>query len=321
MNVIKVYFAYFLAFKSVGLNFFGASTTSERLTSLTTLFGFFQRYGYWNSVRALWRAKNNFDGDYLISLVKAAYAPTNKKNDIYSIIEVTNNCPFDCEGCYVPDRRSKNFMSKDLLRSSIERVSGSAIILIQGGEPLQKTYIKDLVDVLLEFPEQVFTIVTSGVYISRNGMGNLLDLKSTMFAISINGLEETNDSYRFNGSFKFSVDAMEKLRDAGRYFVPVVTLSKSNYLEATSKEFLTLLSQSGAKDVKYLIEESGREGLRLSAADLDVAKERARCLGNLLFTTFNKAGTENVMIINPYGRSRNDRTGFGEELMNVGYQI
>ena len=318
MHSLKLLLAYALAARAIVLTIIGKPLTAAALTAISNQLEFVIRYGLLNTLRAIYRSGKDIDGDYAINLARSAYNPKDKKTSTYSIIEVTNNCPFDCQGCYVPDRRSSYRMSKELLIESIERLSHAAIILIQGGEPLSSKHAPHLIDALLRFPRQLFVIVTNGVYISRYGMKGLEDLPSPIFAISINGTKDMNDTLRFKGSYVAAMKAMDTLRKAGRYYLPVVTLSKPNLLDATSKEFLVSLSRAGAKDVRYLVEESPRLDVRLSKDDLKLAKHRTRLFGHLLFTTFNEYGADNIAVIDPYGRLRDDRTGYEKEIVSLG---
>lgn len=285
------------------------------LVAPQTIKDMYNRYGLINLIRVAIRAPKNLN--FLttgITLFKNVYLPDEKKTALSTSVEVTNNCPFRCKGCYIEDRESDYFMPEKLLRKVVESLTYSEFIIIQGGEPCSKNYMDILYEVIKDYPKQSFIICTSGVYIGKHGLGKLRNLENLLWSISINGTEEINDELRFKGSYKHAVQAMINIREAQQYFVAVTTVSKVNIESATSEEFIMLLANTGVKEIKFLILRDPESGVQLTKEEIAYWSEYTKKYNKYLFTTFSIDEIEGYSVIDPYGNKRYDRTGNDKKL-------
>jgi MoaA/NifB/PqqE/SkfB family radical SAM enzyme len=286
--------------------------TVEYITSFSRIKEIINRYGITNTLRAAFRSSNNFNfSTFGLNLLKSVYTPKTKKTVVYTAIEITNRCPYNCRGCYIdPQKKQTNYiMPEALLRKTINELSYSALILIQGGEPFANDTVDMIYRVLRDYPDQAFILVTNGVYISKNGIGDFAQLNNIVWTISINGTEGVNDQSRFSGGFKCAIKAMQLIREAQQYFTPVVTVSKRNIVSATSEEFVTQMANLGAKEIKYLVLKDPSSGEQLTLKELNYFDEYTKKYNKYLFTTFTRYEFEGFEIIDPYGIRRKDRTG------------
>ena len=287
-------------------------TTVEYLASMNTVADLVGRYGIINLIRVAMRAPKNLNfSDSGIQLFKNVYFPKVQKKYLSTVIEFTNNCPYDCDGCYIDSEQRKNdyFMPESLLRETISSLQNHAFILIAGGEPIRKSSADYLYNVLKDYPDQAFILVTTGVYISQHGVGDFGNLNNIVWSISINGMENINDEFRFKGSHKHAIQAMRNIRKAQQYFLATTTLSRKNAEDATSDEFVNMLSAEGVKEIKYLILRDPESEHQLSMREVEHYKEKTKKFNHLLFTTFTIHEADGYKIIDPYGSIRLDRTG------------
>lgn len=276
-----------------------------------TLIDIYNQYGLINIIRALYRVPQNLNLSTTgLKLFKNAYFPKVKKTVLSTSIEITNNCPYRCKGCYISlsKKKSSYFMTEDILRKTIQDYSHSTFILIQGGEPLQKNSVDILYNVFKDYPEQIFVIVTTGVYLSKYGIGKFKNLNNILWSISLNGTEKINDEIRFKGSFKHALNAMDEIRKVQQYFVATVTLSKDNIKDATSEKFISLLANKGVKEIRYLILRDNTSN-QLSLEEIEFYENVTKKYNKYLFCNFCIDSLEDYSVIDPYGEKRMDRTG------------
>lgn len=312
------YFAYSLGgYAHVALNnLWKEQEAHGYFVSSKTINTMYKKYGLMNMTRALVRAPKNLNFSTTgVTLFKNAYFPETKKTVLSTSIEITTNCPYRCSGCYLSEEQKKSdfFMSEEDLRKTISTHLHSTFILIQGGEPLQKNSVDMVYNVLKDFPNQIFVIVTTGVYISKYGLGKFKNLGNILWSISINGPKEINDNLRFKGSHKHAMNAMENIREAQQYFVATVTISKDNVEEATSEEFILSLSKKGVKEIRYIILRDNKEK-QLSLEEIEYFEESTRKYNKYLFTNFCSDDMEDYSVIDPYTNKRIDRTGYDHTL-------
>lgn len=316
-SIYKKYYYYVVAVLSYFLlaikNYYKSNTNMVHyLVKPKTFRDMYKRYGFINLLRAAKRAPRNLNFSTTgITLFRNVYLPDMKKTALSTSLEVTNNCPHRCKGCYIDirDKKSDYFMPEQLLRDTVESLQYSEFIIIQGGEPCSKKYMTTLYNVIKDFPRQSFIICTGGMYIGKYGLGNLKKLNNILWAISINGTEEINDKLRFKGSFKYAIKAMNNIRDAQQYFVAVTTVSKINIESATSEEFVMTMAKLGVKEIKYLILRNPESGQQLTKNEIEYWSSYTTKFNKYIFTTFSVDEIEGYSVVNPYGQKRYDRTG------------
>lgn len=295
---------------------FKKHNSHQYFVNFSTLMKFYNEYGILNIIRALIRVPENLNlSKSGIVLFRNSYFPKNKKTALTTSIEITENCPYQCNGCYIDknSKKSKYFMSEELLRNTIESLSYSTLILIQGGEPLQKNSVKMIYKVLNDYPHQSFVLVTTGEYISKNGIGDFAKLNNILWSISINGTEEINDKIRFKKSYKYATKAMDIIRAEQQYFIATVTLSKENIDDATSEKFIMMLANKGVKEIRYLLLRDSSD-LQLSLDTVDFYHQKVKKYNKYVFLNFWCDELVDYCVIDPYGKKRIDRTGYDHTL-------
>lgn len=316
-NIILKYYYYAIALFRY---FILASTRSKKRTRIVkslietkTVEEMYRRYGLINLLRVLYRAPKNLNfSTSAITLFKNVYIPEINKTALSVSLEVTNNCPHRCSGCYIDvnKKKSEYFMPEHLLRKTIASLQHNEFILIQGGEPCSKKYMDTLYNVIKDFKRQAFAICTSGAYIGEFGIGKFSKLNNVVWAISINGTRDVNDKVRFKGSYDYAVKAINHIRNAQQYFVVSTTVSQVNIESATSEDFVMEMVRLGVKEIKYWVLRGPNKKISLSNADIEYWSAYTRRYNKYIFTTFSLGQPEGYCVVDPYGNMRLDRTGY-----------
>jgi len=169
-----------------------------------------------------------------------------RKVPLIAIVGVTNKCNLDCWYCYGEHHyRSgcREFTTKELLEMihSLSRL-GTRIIQFQGGEPLLRD---DLRDIILQARNcgMCVDMVTNGTLISRKAQTvSLLD----RICVSLDGPRESNDRNRGEGSHEKAVAGIKLARSFG---LPV-RLSSVLTAESTIEDIDWLIDFARGNKVK-----------------------------------------------------------------------
>ncbi len=100
---------------------------------------------------------------------------------------------------------------------------------LSGGEPLVRKDVFEIIAHAKDLGMNV-SLITNGYYVKGDILDKLAKLE-VMTAISLDGVEETNDLTRGKGSYDIALRAMENLSDNNIFDCIVTTLNKRNVLE------------------------------------------------------------------------------------------
>jgi len=134
--------------------------------------------------------------------------------------QITERCHQRCAHCYqdgplpqelpFPEWRALLQQFKELLES-IEP-GGYGQVAISGGEPFLRPDCMDLLEALAaEKPRLSFTVLTNGAFIGDATARQLRALGPRYVQVSVEGVEETHDRIRGEGSYAAAVEAIERL--------------------------------------------------------------------------------------------------------------
>ena len=105
------------------------------------------------------------------------------------ILSVTRHCNLRCAGCFVQehDRPAGNELSMTELRTILSdaRDLGVSMVALAGGEPLTRP---EILDVVADFPELLFPLVTNGSLLDEAVLTKLETLRNVIPVISLEGL-------------------------------------------------------------------------------------------------------------------------------------
>lgn len=170
------------------------------------------------------------------------------------ILSVTNDCNLKCEGCYAnsQDRDKELEMTSENLETVISDgvELGVAIFVIVGGEPLMK---KGLLEVIEKYKSTAFVMFTNGTMISDEVKIKMKKMKQLIAIFSLEGSKEKTDTRRGEGVYDAVVAKMKLLNDNKMLFGSSITLTRENYDEVMSDEYIDNLQNLGCR-ILFLIE-------------------------------------------------------------------
>ncbi len=145
----------------------------------------------------------------------------------------TRTCNLRCVHCYT-DSENKKY-SGELTTSEgmrlIDELADFAIpsLLFSGGEPLMRPDLLRLIEYAAK--KNIRPVIsTNGTLIDRDMAGAIKNAGVVYAGISLDGMEEVNDSFRgVKGAFKKAMQGFENCRKAGQRVGLRLTLTKRNY--------------------------------------------------------------------------------------------
>lgn len=121
-------------------------------------------------------------------------------------------------------------------------------ITFTGGEPLMSERFAELV-LYARMKKKEVTIITNGNYGSKSDYKQMIDLGVALFEIPIHSPTAEPHDYMtaVNGSWKKAVQTAKDLLEMGAYVVPVIVVTKANYL--LIDETLKFVSDMGMNQI------------------------------------------------------------------------
>lgn len=167
------------------------------------------------------------------------YIDKTKEHDSISapetvFFELTKKCNLRCGHCFNDSGiRAENELSLEEIFDIIDKLYDAGVfsIKVTGGEPFSR---KDILSILeyLEEKGLNFIVYSNGTNIEPRYLSKLKSFKHLLkIRISIDGIEETNDSIRGKGTFK---KAMETAKNLCENNIPCeinYTITKNNYTQ------------------------------------------------------------------------------------------
>lgn len=136
---------------------------------------------------------------------------------IIVFLQVTDKCNLKCKHCFTGNSRivERQELSLKEIQSLFKRFSQSGVfeVVIGGGEPFVR---KDIIDILRFANSMALTpsITTNGTILSDQLLSELQRIHLGYLKISLDGAEKEHDYIRGEGTFKKSVDTLQKLIDS-----------------------------------------------------------------------------------------------------------
>ena len=160
----------------------------------------------------------------------------NLKDIFYCQIHITKRCQNNCKHCYFRELESSDVdipidRLLDLLvtiKSRADALGKSARVDFTGGDPLLYPYLEAAINqcrrlgIRYGFKCNPETIVQSNDAIKQH----LIDCSGV--SLSLDGLKKTHDSYRREGSFDYTIDAISILKRLGVQLRINTTVSREN---------------------------------------------------------------------------------------------
>jgi MoaA/NifB/PqqE/SkfB family radical SAM enzyme len=164
------------------------------------------------------------------------------------IFSVTSKCNLHCEGCYHQSLRGNRHgeLSEERLRQAVAEAKelGVSFVVFAGGEPLMRPSVLDLAK---DHPEIMFLMFTNGLLINHKIIESMAKERNIVPLISLEGYEASTDARRGTGVYKALQNTIAKLKERNLFWGASLTMTRNNFDEVTSEEFVERLVKAGCK--------------------------------------------------------------------------
>ncbi|NLY39538.1 MAG: radical SAM protein [Firmicutes bacterium] len=161
------------------------------------------------------------------------------------LIDPTSNCNLRCQGCWAgayEKHHTLSFEEVDRIVSEAKEL-GIHFITMSGGEPLLWPHLLDLAQ---KHSDVAFMLYTNGTLIDAQMARRMREAGNISPAISLEGWRETTDRRRGKGVFDRVMAAMDHLKENGVAFGISVTVTRHNWEELFSDQFIDMIIEKGA---------------------------------------------------------------------------
>ncbi|PRX18139.1 radical SAM protein with 4Fe4S-binding SPASM domain [Orenia metallireducens] len=153
-----------------------------------------------------------------------------KYNPIASVWEITMGCNMRCKHCGSScEEALEGELTTEEALDLCDQLGelGLKWITLSGGEPTTR---KDwhLIAKRLRENNVIPNIITNGWLLNEEILDKVVEAGIGTIAISIDGLEETHDFIRKEGSFQRSMSAFDLMKEKGVYSAAITTINKDN---------------------------------------------------------------------------------------------
>ena len=148
---------------------------------------------------------------------------------IITIWTITDHCNLNCTHCYLPKNNGGKELSFEECSKIIDDLyeAKNMIVGFSGGEPLLRKDILELIKYTSNKKMSV-ALATNGLLIDKNMAIKLKESGLGYVQISIDGLEDTHDMVRGEGTFQRALSAIKFCIEVGLYVSMDVVVTKLN---------------------------------------------------------------------------------------------
>ena len=164
---------------------------------------------------------------------------------------VTSACNLRCVHCYASERTQSPELSTDEGRELIANLEdyGTPVVLFSGGEPLMRKDLPELIRQTVRSGMRA-VISTNGTLITRDLAMELSDYGLSYIGVSLDGLEEVNDSFRgVPGAFRAALKGIENAMREGIKVGLRFTMNRRNASEIP--KILELMKAEGVPRICF----------------------------------------------------------------------
>jgi MoaA/NifB/PqqE/SkfB family radical SAM enzyme len=163
------------------------------------------------------------------------------------LFDPTSACNLHCKGCWAGEYDHHQNLTLDEMDSIVTQGAalGTRVYMLTGGEPLIRK--KDVLEIARNHRNCSFLVYTNATLIDEALVKETKRLGNIVFAVSLEGFEESNDARRGTGAYARSMQAIELLKRERCLFGISVCYTRENIDTVTSDAFLDLVIAKGAK--------------------------------------------------------------------------
>lgn len=168
------------------------------------------------------------------------------------LLSPSMRCNLRCKGCYA----GKYSKEDDIPFEEVDRIIKEArdlgvyFFIILGGEPFINDYMMDIYE---KYNDCMFMPYTNGTLFNEKVADRIQKLGNVAPMFSLEGFETETDARRGSGTFKKVMNGMDLLRERGVVFGVSSAVSTNNFETVSSKKFIQMLIDKGAKISWYFM--------------------------------------------------------------------
>jgi len=155
-----------------------------------------------------------------------------------------HGCNLECKGCYAASASGGNKLDWSTLERVVNEAKalwGIRLVVFSGGEPLfYSSEGKGVLDIVERNPDLLFLMFTNGTLVTEEIAARLSRLGNLTPAFSVEGMRALTDDCRGEGIFDMVIDKIKLVRQVGVPFGVSVSVTRRNYEEILSDQFLEL---------------------------------------------------------------------------------
>ena len=195
----------------------------------------------------------------------------------FLIASITGSCNLHCAGCYSRGTHETNdeVCHDEMSGEDWGNVFGEAkelgisFIVLAGGEPLLRP---DVIEQAGKEKSILFPVFTNGTFIDKKYFEIFTRNRNLVPVMSIEGDKEATDRRRGAGVYDTVAENMVCFKEQGLIFGASVTVTKENFTDCVSEDFIAELADRGSKFL-FLTEYVPVDGAQEEIAPGDTERE------------------------------------------------
>ena len=176
------------------------------------------------------------------SVAKSFYQRNGTNPPFFLVVSPGHACNLKCKGCYAGSISKGENLSWKILDELIDqarRLWGIKLVVFSGGEPFAyHSEGKDILDITAKHQDCLFLAFTNGTLVNDETASRIAACKNITLAFSVEGMQESTDVRRGEGTFEKVLQSIGLIKEAGAPFGISVTVNRKNYLKVLDKEFI-----------------------------------------------------------------------------------
>jgi radical SAM/SPASM domain protein of ACGX system len=152
---------------------------------------------------------------------------------------ITDVCDQRCKHCYIFSEGHENLISTpwdqcvqtlNNIQDFCNKMERTPYLYVTGGDPILHPQFWDLLKLFHE--RQVrFCLMGNPFHLTDEVCARMREMGCVKYQLSLDGLEQTHDSFRKKGSFAATLAAIPTIKKAGMWCAVMTTVSKTNHKE------------------------------------------------------------------------------------------
>lgn len=152
---------------------------------------------------------------------------------------ITDVCDQRCRHCYIFSEGHPRLVTTPLdalkntyaqIKSFCEKIGRTPYIYLTGGDPILHPHFWELLG-LFSADGTRFCIMGNPFHLTDEVCARMKDCGCVKYQLSLDGLEQTHDAFRKEGSFRTTLGAIPMIRRSGMWCAVMSTVSKANMHE------------------------------------------------------------------------------------------